>query len=208
MTYCSERQALGQLLAGCPRLALRAGDVHGAESFPDAGLLLVEKGIVVVASGTREHRRIVLGFSSRGSLLPPPCRDEQLVALADSVLIPVSPEVQVHLLRFPAAAQAIVDSLLDALSERQENLAQFANVAHTDRLRAKLLQLARAHGSVGADGVLVDVPLTHELLAQAVGSARETVTCAVNTLQREGFLVREGRRYRLTISPEFLAAEE
>jgi biotin operon repressor len=54
----------------------------------------------------------------------------------------------------------------------------------------------------------VDVPLTHELLGQAVGSARETVTCALQALQREGFLVREGRLYRLMISPEILGPRE
>jgi CRP-like cAMP-binding protein len=182
-----ERQALRRTLAVCPRHRMQAGDVHSADDFVEAALLIVEKGIVVVASGARPKRRIVLGFGSQGTLLPPPCLDERLVALADSMLISVSPDVQRVLLRSPAAAEAIVDALMEALSERQENLAQFASVVHTERLREKLLQLARAHGSVVADGVRVDVPLTHELLGQAVGSARETVTCALQALQAKAF---------------------
>jgi CRP-like cAMP-binding protein len=203
-----ERQALRRTLAACPRHRLRPGDVHSADDFVEAALLIVEKGIVVVASGARSKRRIVLGFGSPGTLLPPPCSEERLVALADSMLISISPDVQRVLLRSPASAEAIVDALMEALRERQENLAQFASVVHTERLREKLLQLARAHGSVVADGIRVDVPLTHELLGQAVGSARETVTCALQALQREGFLVREGRLYRLTISPEILSPDE
>jgi CRP-like cAMP-binding protein len=186
---------------------MQAGGVKSADDFFEAALLIVEKGIVVVASGGRPKRRIVLGFGSAGTLLPPLCSDERIVALADSMLISVSMDVQRVLLRSPVAAEAIVDALLEALRERQENLAQFASVVHTERLREKLLQLARAHGSVVADGVRVDVPLTHELLGQAVGSARETVTCALQALQREGFLVREGRVYRLMISPEVLGPE-
>lgn len=207
MTQRWERQALGRMLAVCPRLTLRAGDVRGADRFPDSALLVVEKGLVVAASGAREQRRIVLGFCSRGALLPPPRGDERLAALTHSVLISVSPDAERRLLRLPTAAEAIVDSLLEALRERHENLAQFGNVMHAERLRAKLLQLARTHGSAVADGVRIDVPLTHELLGQAVGSARETVTCALTTLQREGFLVREGRLYRLAISPDALGAD-
>lgn len=204
MMWPWERQELGRLLARCPRLSVRAGHVHGADGFQETALLLVEKGTVVIASGARAKRRIVLSFCSQGTLIPPPQSDEQLAALSDSMLISISAEVQRSLLQLPAAAEAIVDALLEALRERQESLAQFANVMHAERLRAKLLQLAREHGSVVADGVRVDLPLTHELLGQAVGSARETITSALGTLEREGFLVREGRLYRLMISPEIL----
>src|SRR5919206_2661119 len=205
MTLSSERQELGRLLAACTRLGLRVGNERGADAFPDAALLLVEKGLVAIASGARAKRRIVLGFCAPGTLLPPPHSDERLAALADSVVISVTPAVQRRLLCLPAAAEAIVGALLQALRERQESLAQFANVLHSERVRGKLLQLAREHGSVLPDGVRVELPLTHELLGQAVGSARETITSALSTLEREGFLVREGRLYRLIISPEILA---
>jgi CRP-like cAMP-binding protein len=79
---------------------------------------------------------------------------------------------------------------------------------HVERLRGKLLQLARAHGTADTDGVRIELPLTHKLLGQAVGSARETVTLALNTLEREGFLVREDRLYKLMISPEILAPDD
>jgi CRP/FNR family transcriptional regulator len=149
----------------------------------------------------------VLCFCSSGTLLPPPRSDEQLAALADSAVISLGPEVLDSLLQLPSAAAEIVNALLEALRERQESLSQFSNVVHTDRLRGKLLQLARAHGAVVTGGVRVDLPLTHELLSQAIGSARETVTSALRTLEREGFLVREGRLYRLTISPESLEGD-
>src|SRR5439155_26337439 len=142
-----------------------------------------------------------------GMVLPPPSGGEQLVALADSTLIGVTADVQRAMLELPATAEAIVAALLEALRERQESLAQFANVAHAERLREKLLQLGRIHGKVVADGVRIELPLTHELLGQAVGSARETVTSALRALEREGFLAREGRLYRLMISPEILDSD-
>lgn len=57
-------------------------------------LLIVEKGVVVVTSGARSKTRIVLGFGLPGTLLPPPFSRERLVALADSILISISPAVQ------------------------------------------------------------------------------------------------------------------
>ncbi|MGZ4388260.1 MAG: helix-turn-helix domain-containing protein, partial [Gaiellaceae bacterium] len=92
------------------------------------------------------------------------------------------------------------------LRDRQESLAAFASVRHADRVREKLLQLARAHDRVGPGGIRLDLPLTHELLGEMVGSARETVTWALAELQREGFVRREGRTYRLSVAPELLAA--
>jgi len=197
-------QELGRLLAVCPRLPCRTGAAHEASDFPETAFLIVEKGIVAIASRAPAKRRIVLGFGSQGDLLPPPCSDEQLVALRDSVLVSVNQDVQRRLLRLPAAAEAIVDALVEVVRERQESLAQFGTALHAERLRGKLLQLARAHGLVVADGVRVELPLTHELLAQTLGSARETVTCSLRTLEQEGFVVREGRRYRLAISPTVL----
>jgi CRP/FNR family transcriptional regulator len=131
-------------------------------------------------------------------------RDERLTALVDSTLISVTADAQRALLQLPAAAEAIVAALMGALGEREESLAQFANVVHAERLKGKLLQLARLHGRVVAEGVRVDLPLTHELLGQAVGSARETVTAALGTLERKGFLVRNGRSYLLPIPPDEL----
>ena len=87
------------------------------------------------------------------------------------------------------------------LRDRQESLRHFANVRHVERVREKLLQLARVHGRVGPGGVRLDLPLTHELLAEMVGSRRETVTFALADLQKEGFVAREGRTYVVRISP-------
>lgn len=200
----SERDELGRLLSVGPRLVLRAGDVFDGGDFAGAALLFVEAGIVVIASAARPKRRILLGLCSAGTLLPPPQPNEQLVAIADAAVISLGREALRSLLQLPVVASAIVDSLLEALRERQESLAQFANVIHAERVRGKLLQLARTHGTVVADGVRLDLPLTHELLGQAVGSARETVTSSLGKLEREGFLIRDSGRYRLAISPEIL----
>src|SRR5919204_1119186 len=195
-----DQSELRGLLTRCPRRRLHVGAVCDANDFVAASLLIVERGIVAIAAGGGPKRRIVLSFCSPGTVLPPLGGDEQLVALVDSAVIAIPADVERMLLHVPAAAQLIVDALLEELRERQQSLAQFGNDMHAERLRAKLLQLAGSHGTVVAGGVELELPLTHKLLGQAIGSARETVTAAVRSLEREGFLTRIGGRYRLTVS--------
>jgi CRP/FNR family transcriptional regulator len=92
------------------------------------------------------------------------------------------------------------------LAQRQEALANFAPTHHIERVRRKLLQLARRYGHVVRDGIRIDVPLSHALLAEMIGSSRETVTRALDELERDRFLVRAGSTYRLLVSAESVLA--
>ena len=94
----------------------------------------------------------------------------------------------------------LVEQLASAVAQRQEALANFAPTRHTERVRRKLLQLARVYGHVVGDGIRIDFPITHALLAEMVGSSRETVTRALDELHRDGFVVRTGSTYRLLVS--------
>ena len=69
-------------------------------------------------------------------------------------------------------------------------------------MRRRLLQLGRSHGHVVRDGIRIDFPVSHALLAEMIGSSRETVTRAVDELQRAGFVARSGSTYRLLGSSE------
>jgi CRP-like cAMP-binding protein len=73
-----------------------------------------------------------------------------------------------------------------------------------ERVRETLLRLACEFGKVDGRGVRIDLPLTHELLAEMVCSARETVTRAVDELECEGFVMREAGGYRVSVDPKHL----
>jgi len=196
---------LAPVVARCPRLRLAAGSrLTGAELASQA-FLVVEAGVAAIAA-TRDggRREMTVAIAGAGDILVPPSEGEELAALSELTLTAVTPLAYRVLLACPAGAAALVERLTEAVLDRQESIAQFAAVEHVERVRDKLLQLARAHGRVTSEGVHLDLPLTHRLIAQTTGSARETVTWAVAELSREGFLVREGRRYTLTVPPELL----
>ena len=203
-----ERRRMGPLLEECPRLELPAGATRTADELPAAVLLVVDAGsLALVRTAETSARRIVLALAGPGDLLLPPGSDDRLTAIADSRLTAVTGAAYRALLANPDAAAAIADSLADAVCERERSLGTFGRFPHVERVRGKLLQLARSHGKVSDRGVLIRLPLTHDLLAEMVGSARETVTWAMRELDEEGFVSREGRLYRLHVPPDEIQGE-
>jgi CRP-like cAMP-binding protein len=200
-----DARLLAPVVARCPKVRLEPGAWLGPEGLSRAALLVVERGTAAITTHPcRERRRMTVAIAGSGDILVPPREGEYLTALSGVVVTALTPIAYRALIARPAAAAALVERLAEAVLDRQESIAQFAAVEHVNRVREKLLQLARSHGRVATDGVHLDLPLTHDLIAQTTGSARETVTWAIAELRREGFVVREGRRYRLTVPPDTL----
>jgi CRP-like cAMP-binding protein len=197
-----ERRAARAVLDRAPHVPVRAGervaDVGGAV------VAVVQRGLVATAAERPGRRPVVYGIAGPECLLAPPRDGEVLVGIEDAVVVLLAEDVYGDLLRLPSAADALARGLVDESRRYHEALAVFGSVAPVERVREKLVQLARAHGRVSSQGVVLDLPLTHELLAAMVGSARETVTMALARLGAEGFVAREGRRYRLNVPAETL----
>ncbi len=138
----------------------------------------------------------------------PPAPEEQLEAILDSRLTLLPESVVSRLLELPGLADALLQEVAATLRRKQDSIANFGHVRHVERVRGKLAQLARDYGRVTSDGVKLELPLTHALLGEMVGSERETVTRAIDRLESDGFLSREAHHYRLHISPEALLQKE
>ncbi len=63
------------------------------------------------------------------------------------------------------------------------------------RVARRIADLADTHGEATDDGVLIELPLSQENLAQMVGATRESVNKALALLKRRGLVSRVGRRY-------------
>src|SRR6266496_1297576 len=143
-----------EILAGCPTFELSAAEAHFRRSFLGTKFLAVEQGFVVVRR-TPEGlaRSIITCEAGPGRVLLPPTADEVLLGLMASRLIGITAEARDELFEVPAAAQALVELLEVAISQKQEALGNFAHTRHTERVRRKLLQLAQSYGRVVRDGI-------------------------------------------------------
>ncbi len=194
-----------EALRSCVALMLAQGEVRPVRSLPAAALLAVEDGFVAVRRTAPPARRsVIVDEAAGGGVLLPPAEDEELLGLVPSRVRIISSPALDRLLSGSQEAHAIWDGLASALRRREELIASFSNARHIDRVREKLLRLARDYGKVDGRGVRIDLPLTHELLAEMVCSARETVTRAVDELEREGFVIREAGGYRLAVDAQLL----
>jgi biotin operon repressor len=203
------RECAAAVLAGCPTATLepRVPTFHG--TFPAGALLALEEGFVILRASTPPASRSVITCEAGpGRVLLPPSPDEVLVALGSARLTAIDSAARTELLKLPALADRIVGQLAQALAQKQEAIANLASPRHVERVRRKLLQLGQTFGHVVRDGIRIDFPLSHALLAEMIASSRETVTRALDELQRSGFVVREGTSYRLLVSPESLLPDE
>jgi biotin operon repressor len=200
-----EAEPAAAILAGCRATRLGSGVPHFRTSLPGAALLLVDEGFAVLRTSRADSTRSVITCEAGpGRVLLPPVDEEVLFGLVDSRVIAISDPALEELLALPSAAGRLLKQLAAALGQNQEAIGNFVDTRHLERVRRKLLQLARVYGRVGHDGIRIDFPVSHTVLAEMIGSSRETVTRALDELQRRRFVVRLGHTYRLLISPEEL----
>jgi len=84
----------------------------------------------------------------------------------------------------------VAGCVMDREMRRQRFLAMHLAISQMPRLESRLRvlfwYLADRWGRVTSDGVVLDLPLTHELVAGLVGARRPGVTSALGVLQRSG----------------------
>jgi CRP/FNR family transcriptional regulator, cyclic AMP receptor protein len=172
------------------------------------GLLLIE-GVLI--------RAVALGVRDGLELLGPGDIARPWVDFGDDSSIEVHARWNVHQRariahldqRFAARMAPhpeVSAGLMDRVMRRQRFMAMHMAVSQMPRLQTRLRvlfwYLADRWGRVTADGVVVDIPLTHELIAGLVGARRPGVTSALGELQRAGdFSRREDGRWVLHGEP-------
>jgi CRP-like cAMP-binding protein len=192
------RTCAAGVLEGCATLELDGGVPYFQSAFAAGALLVVEDGFVVLrASDPASSRSVITCEAGPGRLLLPPSADEVLVAIGAARLTVLDTAARAELMRLPVAAERIVDKLVAALAQKQDASANLAPTRHVERVRRALMQLAETYGHSVRGGIRIDFPISHSLLAEMIASSRETVTRAIDELQRAGVVERIGSTYRL-----------
>lgn len=109
----------------------------------------------------------------------------EAVALTDAVLMRLN---QVELESSPLLAQGVLQQLSRRLQQTEAILAMISQRRVYDRLLQLLLMLKQEVGQVTPDGVRLEVRLTHQQLANLLGTTRVTITRLLGHLRQEGWL--------------------
>jgi CRP-like cAMP-binding protein len=96
--------------------------------------------------------------------------------------------------RRPAAAMAVLEAVARRLRETDEMASDLAFLDVAGRLAKKLLELGSTHGVERGDGMLIDLPVTQEELANMIGVTRESVNRNLSDFRRRGLIKNQGRK--------------
>ena len=92
----------------------------------------------------------------------------------------------------------VVNQIIQVLCARLRQVwAQIQALSYSSadaRIRGGVMELARKHGVPDSRGIIIDLKITHQEMAEMVGTSRETVTRALARLRDQGILQFEGRR--------------
>jgi CRP/FNR family transcriptional regulator len=114
-------------------------------------------------------------------------------AMGDACVISVSQSDLTDLIAAqPAAAIDVIGSFAKRVTESQVLIEDLLNNSVNVRLYRTLLELAEKFGRADGGATLIDVPLTHQRLADMIGSNRVTVTRKLHELAERGIV--ENRR--------------
>ena len=152
--------------------------------------MFVLEGRVKVASISEEGRERVLAFRGPGEVLGelsaidgrPRSAGVTTVDPVRALVLPAA-DFRLFLERNPRMALFLLRRLIGRLREADRKRVEFGATDTIGRVAARLLELAERYGVSGPGGVRIDLPITQEELASWVGSSREGVNKALQTLR-------------------------
>lgn len=169
------------------------------EGSPNDFLYIVRKGLVKLVSLSEKGTETILHILHEDDvfgelLLVEGKRPYTAIAITDVVVNALSRKGFLEVL---SACPAFTENYARLLSLRLMQVErEFSGMIHAwayHRLAKELLHLAEDIGVDTLDGTRIALRLTHEDLANLIGTARETVTILLSKFEELGLIHREGR---------------
>lgn len=197
----SDRQTLAR---SASRRRYRRGDIIFQKDDPGHSLFIVARGSVRIYVPSTQGADLTLAVMGPGqffgdlSLLDGRPRSASAAALGDTHVVVLERSDFVAVIRTrPAAVMSVLAVVVRRLRETDEMASDLAFLDVGGRLAKKLLDLAETNGVKRQDGVLLDMPVTQEELANMIGVTRESVNRNLSLFRRIGLVAKEGRRFVL-----------
>jgi CRP/FNR family transcriptional regulator, cyclic AMP receptor protein len=197
----SSNEALERLLTGVTAGSYRPRQVIYLPGDRAQGVHFLTSGRIKISKVTRDGKELTLAYRSEGDFFGEPClldggpREEMAEAMDASTTVEVTREALDELLRNDGGAaykfgRALIARRKD-LETRVEQLI-FKDVGA--KLAELLLTLGQEHGVSDERGLVVGLKITHQEMANLIGSTRETVSLTLSQFKRKGLIQTEGRR--------------
>ena len=168
---------------------------------PGTAVFLVNGGRVKVSKVTRDGKELTLSYRVPGEIFGETClidgepREEMAEAMENALVTEIEREVFDELLRTQPSLGYKMTKIL--AQRRREIEAKIENLVFKDvnsKLAELLLRFSEEYGVEDARGTLVALKITHQEMANLIGSTRETVSLTLAQFKKRGLIQSEGRK--------------
>ena len=188
-----------------PRVGVKKGGIVFRAGTKADSIYLLARGRVKIFQISSGGKETLLWFCSDGELfgLSELCQGDsrrvyaQACETCEVVIIP-----REEFKRFMFSHPGIALTLIDLLSQRLRSLGRVveglvtSDVPH--RVAMLLRELAQRYGTSSTDGTSLAITITHQEMANMIGTTRQSVTSALSQLRRDGLVQFKNRHLYLT----------
>ncbi|NJD03143.1 MAG: Crp/Fnr family transcriptional regulator [Ruminiclostridium sp.] len=175
-------------------------------SIPES-LIIIEKGQVKVFRYTHEGKEQILYIFSEGdffgekNLLKRHEATYNVEAMeATHICMINKKDFQKLLIEYPEIGIKIIEELGSRMDKLESSIQSMGTKSIESRINGILLDFAAKYGRKHTKGVLVELPLSREGIANYIGTARETVSRKLGVLQDEGVIEMIGNKKILILN--------
>ncbi len=205
-------EVLARLAERVEQREVRRREVIYLPGDPGQSLFFVNGGRVKISKVTRDGKALTLDYCGPSEIFGETClvdggaREEMAEAMENSMITELERTDFEKLLQVHASLGFQMTRLLARRRRDVENKLEtlvFRDV--TSKLAELLLQLASEYGVDDARGTLVALKITHQELANLIGSTRETVSLTLSQFKRKNYICTEGRKVIISDSESLRA---
>jgi CRP-like cAMP-binding protein len=199
------QEELGSLAALATLQEVRRRRVIFLPGDPGTSVFFVNGGRVKISRVTRDGKELTLAYRGPGEIFGELClvdggpRAEMAEAM-ENALVSEIPRVEFERLleTHPKMGLRLVKTLCERRRELENTVEKLVFHDVNAKLAELLLQLADDYGVDDARGTLVAVKITHQEMANLIGSTRETVSLTLSQFKRKKLIATEGRKIILS----------
>ena len=173
----------------------------------DAGesVFFVLSGRIKMSRVTRDGKELTLAYRGPGEIVGELClvdggpREEMAETMEASLMAEIPREDFWRLLeRHPALGAQMTRTLCLRRRELERKVEDLVFKDVNAKLSELLLDLGQEYGVDDPRGILVAIKITHQEMANLIGSTRETVSLTLSQFKRNKLITTEGRKIIIT----------
>ena len=183
----------------CSERKYRKGAVIYSKGDPGDALFILKSGKVRILALSDKGMETIVHILKEGAIfgeliLSEETRAFTAVAGTEALTTVLSKGSLVELLTsIPTVSMNFIRLLSKRLAKVEMEFGDFGHSWSYTRLAKVLLRLCDEHGKETPKGILIPLRLTHEDLANLIGTTRETVTTQMIRFRRKGLVKRQDR---------------